>query len=259
MGPREREIAVAPGERRNSEPSIQASEVVVMRPITSGVVSSVSEVVDPQTAQRREEQRLLARVLRGEKRAWAELSRRYQNLIVSCVLRVLRRYGASFNADDLADLVSEVWVVLLRDDMRKLRLYDAGRGYRLASWLGLMATNCTIDQLRLRASECSYLEDLSGAERLLVDDTVHPESELEAQEAANLARRALDALSSEERAFVISCFHDERAPEELASELGITVNTVYSRKFKIREKLSRIVASLDGGAALAGQPTALAA
>jgi RNA polymerase sigma-70 factor (ECF subfamily) len=211
--------------------------------------------MDPE---RRAEQRLLARVLSGDPRAWAELSRRYQNLIVSCVIRVLRRYGASFNADDLADLVSEVWVVLLRDDMRKLRLYDPARGYRLASWLGLMATNCTIDQLRLRSSssQCSYLEDLSGAERLLVDETVHPESELEAQEAASLARRALDALSSEERAFVISCFHDERDPEELASELGVTVNTVYSRKFKIREKLSRIVADLDGGRA---QATALAA
>lgn len=211
--------------------------------------------MDPE---RRAEQRLLARVLRGDPRAWAELSRRYQNLIVSCVIRVLRRYGASFNTDDLADLVSEVWVVLLRDDMRKLRLYDPARGYRLASWLGLMATNCTIDQLRLRSSsgQCSYLEDLSGAERLLVDETVHPESELEAQEAASLARRALDALSSEERSFVISCFHDERDPEELASELGVTVNTVYSRKFKIREKLSRIVADLDGGRTRA---TALAA
>jgi len=232
-----------------------------MRPNPSSDSSRVSGALaqaQDQAAQRRQEQRLLARVLRGETRAWVELNRRYQNLIVSCVIRVLRRYGASFNADDLADLVSEVWVVLLRDDMRKLRLYDPRRGYRLASWLGLMATNCTIDQLRLRSSssQCSYLEDLSGADRLLIDDGVHPESELEAQEAASLARRALAALSSEERAFVISCFHDERAPEELASELGITVNTVYSRKFKIREKLSRIVASLDSPLE---EPAALAA
>ncbi len=232
-----------------------------MRPnASSGAIRS--RVTEARTvegqAERREEQRLLARVLKGETRAWAELTRRYQNLIVSCVIRVLRRYGASFQTDDLADLVSEVWVVLLRDDMRKLRLYDPARGYRLASWLGLMATNCTIDQLRLRSSEHTYLEDLSGADRFLVDETVHPESELEAQEAASLARRALDTLSSEERSFVISCFHDERAPEELASELGITVNTVYSRKFKIREKLSRIVASLDGSAACSSE-TALAA
>jgi RNA polymerase sigma-70 factor (ECF subfamily) len=202
-------------------------------------------------AQRREEGQLLRRVLRGDERAWNEFSRRFENLIVACVIRVLRRYGASFNAEDLADLVAEVWLVLLRDDKRKLRLYDASRGYRLASWLGLMATNCTIDQLRLRGCECSYLEDLSGADRLLVDDSPAPDGGLEARETMGLARRALDALSADERAFVVACFHEERPPEELAQELGISVNTVYSRKFKIREKLCHIVASLDAPTALA--------
>jgi RNA polymerase sigma-70 factor (ECF subfamily) len=197
--------------------------------------------------QKREEKRLLSRVLRGDERAWAEFSRRFEHLIVACVVRVLRRYGASFNAEDLADLVAEVWVALLRDDMRKLRLYDAGRGYRLASWVGLLATNCTIDQLRLRATECTYLEDLACPERLLVDSH-GPDAGIEEQETAALARAALDQLTSEERRFVVSCFHEERRPEDLAVELGITVNTVYSRKFKIREKLVRIVADLDGPA-----------
>jgi RNA polymerase sigma-70 factor, ECF subfamily len=198
-------------------------------------------------AQRAEEKRLLKRVLKGDQQAWQEFCRRYENLIVSCVIKVLRRYNASFCGEDLADLVAEVWLVLLRDDMRKLRLYDANRGYRLASWVGLMATNCTIDQLRLRAGECTYLDDVSCPERLLVDGN-QPDQGIEERETADLARRALDQLSSEERAFVVSCFHEERRPEELAEELGITVNTVYSRKFKIREKLIRIVADLDGGA-----------
>src|SRR5438067_1971138 len=39
---------------------------------------------------------------------------------------------------------------------------------------------------------------------------------------------------------------DELSPEELARSLGVTTNTVYSRKFKIREKLQKIVRTLDG-------------
>lgn len=213
-----------------------------MRPKASGG-STGGQSTAQQAAQRKEEQQLLRRVVRGDERAWREFSRRYENLIVSCVVKVLRRYSACFSAEDLADLVAEVWVALLRDDMRKLRLYDAGRGYRLASWVGLMATNCTIDQLRLRAVEHTYLDDIAGVERLLVADE-GPDSGLEAEETAELARRALAKLSFEERRFVLSCFHEERRPEELAEELGITVNTVYSRKFKIREKLVRIVADL---------------
>jgi len=73
-----------------------------------------------------------------------------------------------------------------------------------------------------------------------------PRDVVEAREEAELARAALDQLSSDERAFVVDCFRDERSPEELARALGVTTNTVYSRKFKIREKLQKIVRTLDG-------------
>lgn len=198
----------------------------------------------PQTAaEKREDLQLLRRVLGGDEPAWTVFCQRYEGLIVGCVLRVLRRYGAKYSAEDLADMVAEVWVTLLRDDKRKLRLFDSRRGYRLASWIGLLATNCTIDQLRMRSGETSYLEDLCGVDLLLVDGT-RPDSGIEREESIALARRALGQLSAEERHFVLSCFHDERPPAELAQDLGIAVNTVYSRKFKIREKLVRIVADL---------------
>jgi RNA polymerase sigma-70 factor, ECF subfamily len=208
----------------------------------------------PQTdEQRKEDLTLLRQVLEGQQSAWTRFCQRYESLIVGCVLRVLRRYNATFNSEDLADLVAEVWVTLLRDDMRKLRLYDPERGYKVASWLGLLASNCTIDQLRLRASETSYLEDMTCVETLLVD-TSRPDAGIEQEEEACMARRALGQLTREERQFVVHCFHEERNPSELARDLGIAVNTVYSRKFKIREKLVRIVADLhasSGDVALA--------
>ncbi|MCA9668996.1 MAG: sigma-70 family RNA polymerase sigma factor [Myxococcales bacterium] len=199
---------------------------------------------------RAEEQELLARVLDGDKKAWTLFCSRYENLIVGCVLRVLRRYNASYTSADLADLVSEVWVVLLKDDRRKLRLYEPTRGYRVSSWIGLIATNCTIDQLRMRQAEHSYLDDISGADRFLVTSE-RPDARLEMEETADLARQALAQLTEDEQRFVVSCYRDERAPAELAEELGVTVNTVYSRKFKVRQKLVRIVENMGIGAAYA--------
>jgi RNA polymerase sigma factor (sigma-70 family) len=87
---------------------------------------------------------------------------------------------------------------------------------------------------------------MTCADQLLVDRD-RPDTGIEQQEDAELARRALGQLSAEERQFVLSCFHDERSPIDLAEDLGIAVNTVYSRKFKIREKLVRIVADIRGG------------
>jgi RNA polymerase sigma-70 factor (ECF subfamily) len=194
--------------------------------------------------QKQEELALLHRVLDGNEKAWVTFCQRYEPLIVGCVLKVLRRFSAPYSQEDRADLVAEVWLTLLRDDRRKLRLFDPSRGYRLASWLGLLATNCTIDQLRLRSAGTTYLEDLASSDHLLVDRR-YPDRDLEAQEHQALAREALGRLSVEERQFVLSCFRDERPPADLARDLGIAVNTVYSRKFKIREKLVRMVEELD--------------
>ncbi len=180
---------------------------------------------------------------------WGEFVRRYERLITSCVLKVLRRYGAVFSAEDLDDLVNDVWVTLLRDDMKKLRQYDAQRGFRIASFIGLVATNTTIDHLRSRQAEAMPLDSVMEEYVSVAQIGDAPSDAIEASEQAELARAALGRLSSDERSFVYEVFHAERSPEELARTLGVTTNTIYSRKFKIREKLARIVATLESAAA----------
>jgi RNA polymerase sigma factor (sigma-70 family) len=187
-------------------------------------------------------QALLRATCREQERLWAEFVRRYERLIVSCVVKAMRRYGATFSRDDVDDLTNDVWLALLRDDLRKLRQYDAARGFRIASFIGLVATNVTIDHLRARQAEAAPLDE--GLEDFVSLRAEQPRDVVEFREQASLAQAALNRLSKDERAFVVWCFRDEQSPEELARSLGITTNTVYSRKFKIREKLQKIVADL---------------
>jgi RNA polymerase sigma-70 factor, ECF subfamily len=193
-----------------------------------------------------EEMELLDALLAGERNRWGEFVARYERLIASCVLKVLRRYGAMFTADDLDDLSGEAWLLLLRDDMKKLRQYRRDRGFRLASWIGLIATNSTIDQLRARDAETRPLEDVAESSVVSLDA---PDLDLDSRERAALARAALAHLTDEERLFVRDCFQEERSPEEMARERGVSINTVYSRKFKLREKLARIVRGMECEAA----------
>ena len=191
-----------------------------------------------------EEIALLHALLNGKRDRWTEFTRRYERLITSCVLRTLRRYDAVFSRDDLEDLVSDVWLALLRDDMKKLRAYCPEKGFRLASWIALIATNTTIDRLRARQSDDTHIEDMTTID--IASTSAEPDEDMLGHERAQLAQAALEELSAEERAFVWDCFHDERAPEEIAREQGVAVNTIYSRKFKIREKLAKIVRRLEG-------------
>jgi RNA polymerase sigma-70 factor (ECF subfamily) len=187
----------------------------------------------------------------GERQAsQRELVRRYERLIDSCVRNVLRRYGVTFQAGDVHDLVNDVWVMLLRDDMRKLRQYDPQRGVRLASFIGMIATNTTIDHLRSQKAETRSLDSEleEGATMLDAGACELPRDTVEEQQHAELARAAFQRLSRDEQAFVVDVFHEERSPEELARTLGVSTGTIYSRKVKLRAKLAGIVASLEGAA-----------
>src|SRR5262249_61480666 len=102
---------------------------------------------------------LLSALLGGQRDRWTEFTRRYERFITSCVLCTLRRYDAAFSRDDLEDLAADVWLALLRDDMKKLRSYCADKG-RLTSWIALIATNTTIDRLRARQDDATHLDDI---------------------------------------------------------------------------------------------------
>jgi RNA polymerase sigma factor (sigma-70 family) len=173
---------------------------------------------------------------------WSAFVRRYERLIEICVRKVLRRYGVIPGHADVDDVISDVWLALLQDDMHKLRQYDAARGFRLASFIGMVATNTTIDHLRSRELHTMPLDEL------LAGGDGHPcfvpRDLVEDKQRAELARRALVQLSVDERDFFFECFQAERSPDELARCLGISTNTVYARKFKIREKLADLVASM---------------
>src|SRR5687768_2381327 len=80
------------------------------------------------------ERQLLRRVLVQEEKAWAEPIRRYRALVYRCITRVLGKYGPMFTSGDVDEVYADVLMNLLRDDMRKLRMYNPARGTKLGSW-----------------------------------------------------------------------------------------------------------------------------
>src|SRR5262245_25171057 len=182
---------------------------------------------------------LVKAVLAGEPAAWPTFYARYERLVIACIRKVLHRYHAHYNEEDLEDIISTTALNVVKDDYKKLRAFDATRGYKLSSWIGLIATNTAHDALRRRTPVESGLGTSIDDEDHGIDPPAESEQAdqaLERRDRAALLARAVAQLGESDRLFVEYYFESEMDPEDIARLMGISINTVYSRKNKVREK-----------------------
>src|SRR5262249_24035943 len=143
---------------------------------------------------------LLRRTLRNEARAWNELVRRFRSLIFRCVTKVLGRYDSVLSSADVDEVYGEVMMTLVRDEMRKLRLYDPRRGTKLSSWLGMIATNVAYDYLRGTARR-PILDRIDGVPDIEYDAASPLDDMLSEERRAQLNTMLAD-YSDKDRSFV---------------------------------------------------------
>jgi len=189
------------------------------------------------------ERQLLRRVLRSEERAWAEMLRRYRALIYRCITKVIGKYGPSMTNADVDEIFAEVLLNLLRDDMRKLRLYNPARGTKLSSWIGMISINSTYDFLR-GVGRRPVLDRLDGAPDPHGESDRTPLDMLIEKERWSALNVILADFSDKDRRFLALYYAQGLEPEAVASQMSISLKTVYSKKHKIRAHLRRCIGSV---------------
>jgi RNA polymerase sigma-70 factor, ECF subfamily len=132
------------------------------------------------------------------------------------------------------DLVQDTFVKLWRNAER----YDTARG-RLETWVLLVARSLAIDSLRRRVLESRSLEALGPPAEA---DPLPGPAELAATgDMTERARRAMGALSDEQRAALELAYFGGKTSAEVAEMEGIPVGTA---KTRIRTALLRLRESL---------------
>lgn len=187
-----------------------------------------------------EEQALIDALLVDDDAAWREFNRRYSRLLLSCITRVTARFGYS-TPDDVQEIYATLCLQLLSNDKRKLRSFEAGRGTRLGTWLGLLATHTAYDFLRAVRRAPKH-DDLANAASLSTSGPDPAETTL-LREQAQLLARALAELSDKDRLFVELFYGDGLPAEEVAARMGINVKTVYTKKHKLQARLSSLLSA----------------
>lgn len=186
---------------------------------------------------------LLRSVLRNEAIAWNEFVRRYRSLVYRCITKVIGRYDSVLSSADADEVFADVMITLVRDDMRKLRLYDSRRGTKLSSWIGMIATNVAYDYLRGTARR-PILDRIDGVPDIENEDAESPLDGILSVERRARLNQMLADYSDKDRAFVSLYYAQGLDAEEVAEEMKISVKTVYSKKHKLLARLQTTLAPL---------------
>ena len=137
------------------------------------------------------------------------------------------------------DVISDVFL----DVWRQAGRFE-GRS-QVSTWLLSIARFKALSTLRRR----SEVELDEATESSIEDAADNPDIALQKKDKAAILRRCLEALSVEHREIVDLVYYHEKSVEEVAQIVGIGENTVKTRMFYARKRLSELLkaAGIDRG------------
>lgn len=183
---------------------------------------------------REEEQRCIARTLKGDAEAFAPLVRAYEPGIYGLCFRMAR------NTEDAQDLTQEIF-------LRAYRALGSFRGEsRFSVWLYRLGHNVCLDFLRRRKRQWEVSltqtdEDGQEQELEIPDGRYEPDALLARAELRRAVRLGLMALPEDQRRILLLREIGGLRYDEIAAVLELEEGTVKSRIFRARKKLCEVL------------------
>jgi RNA polymerase sigma-70 factor, ECF subfamily len=187
------------------------------------------------------DQQLVARVQKGDKRAFDLLVLKYQYKVHSIVARFIR------DSDEVRDVVQEAFI-------KAYRALPRFRGdSQFYTWLYRIAVNTAKNYLVARSRrppssdvDLDDAEFYSGSEQL--KDTGSPENQLFRDELEEVIKQAIIELPEDLRTAVTLREYEGLSYEDIAAVMNCPVGTIRSRIFRGRESIDVRVLELIEGA-----------
>jgi RNA polymerase sigma-70 factor (ECF subfamily) len=176
---------------------------------------------------------LIERIAAGDKLAMQVLFARHQVRVYRFVLRLVRDQSVA------EELVGEVFL----DVWRQAGRFEARS--TASTWLLAIARYKALSALRRRTDQ--ELDDDKAA--TIEDPGDSPEVSVLKKNKGEVLRQCLTALTPEHREIIDLVYYHEKSVEEVAQIVGIGENTVKTRMFYARKRLSELLktAGIDRG------------
>ena len=181
---------------------------------------------------RAEDDRLLAQVAAGDRRAFETLYDRYAAIVFGLALRMLGDRSSAEEA--VQEIFWRVW--------QRLGSFDRSRAF--APWLFGIAHNYCIDELRRRKvrPQPVYEDDEHPVLSSIPDESDVGDTAIQAEQQRTV-RAAIDQLPDEQRQALLLAYYGGLTQQEIAARLGNPLGTV---KTRMRLGLQKLRALLEG-------------
>jgi RNA polymerase sigma-70 factor (ECF subfamily) len=187
--------------------------------------------------QKETDKQLVARVQRGDKRAYDLLVLKYQHKIIGLVSRYLR------DQDEVLDVTQEAFI-------KAYRALPRFRGdSAFYTWLYRIAINTAKNHLVSKSRrppdtdldiDESEFQEASGA----LSQMENPENSLATEQLKKVVYQAIDELAEDLKAAVTLREFEGLSYEEIAVVMDCPVGTVRSRIFRAREAIEKKIAAI---------------
>jgi len=178
-----------------------------------------------------DDQELIKKTLRGDRKAFEELMRKYDKKIYSFVVRMVRNEDTA--VDLTQDFFFKIYTVLDKYNFE----------YKFSTWAYRICYNLVIDHIRKNQAQVDSLDDDSVSVRdMLESDNVSREDGFKAlsrEETRDYVWRIVDQIPLKFRELILLRYIQDLKYEEIADITSLPVGTVKNRIFKAKEILKQ--------------------
>jgi RNA polymerase sigma-70 factor (ECF subfamily) len=178
-----------------------------------------------------EDQVLIKRTLRGERKAYEELMRKYEKKIFSFVIRMVRNEDVA--VDLTQDFFFKIYTVMDKYNFE----------YKFSTWAYRICYNLVIDHIRKNQSPVDSLDDESiSPHELFASENVSREDgfrNLAREETRDYVWQVVDHIPLKFRELILLRYIQDLKYEEIAEITALPVGTVKNRIFKAKEMLKK--------------------
>lgn len=168
---------------------------------------------------------IISKVLNGDNSAYAELVNRYQNYVFTLTLRMIK------SREDAEEVAQDIFVKAYRS------LANFRGEAKFSTWLYTIVNTTCITFLRKKKLEVHSLDNEKVFEVADSIDSGMRANQVEQKSRLAMVNSAISLLCPEDAQVITLFYKAEQSLEEIASAMGIEVNTAKVRLHRARTRL----------------------